>query len=145
MKRYTLMLTLLVLCAAVLAACQSGAPGTLSIDDAWVRAAPAGENSAIYFVINNEAGEADTLMGVECDKAAVAELHMSKMEDGKMTMAHQESVDVPQGQQVVFQPGGLHVMLMNLKEDMTAGQEFDIVLHFEKAGDVTVEASVRAP
>lgn len=145
MKRCTLLLTLLVLCGTVLAACQSGAPGTLSIDDAWMRVAPAGENSAIYFVINNEAGEADTLQSVTFDKAGVVELHMSKMEDGKMTMQHQESVAVPKGQQVVFQPGGLHVMLMNLKEDLTEGQEFDIVLHFEKAGDVTAKASVRAP
>lgn len=150
MKRCTLMLTLtltlLVLCGVVLSACGSGAPGTVSVDDAWARAAKTGENSAIYLVINNEAGEADTLLGVDCAKAAVVELHMSKMDAaGKMTMAHQKSVAVPEGKQVIFQPGGLHVMLLDLQEDLTAGQELDIVLYFEKAGDVTVKALVRAP
>lgn len=146
MKRCTLLLALLVLGLTVLSACQSGAPGTMSIDDVWVRAAPAGENSAIYFVINNEAGEEDRLLSVEFDKAEVVELHLSKMDAaGNMAMEHQESVDVPKGQQVSFQPGGLHVMLMNLQEDLTEGQELDIVLHFEKAGDVTAKASVRAP
>lgn len=146
MIRRSLLFAVLVFIGIAVSACRPSEPGVVSVDDAWIRAAPAGQNSAIYFVLNNEAGEDDTLLSVDFDKAAVVELHMSKMDaSGKMTMEHQENVPVPGGAQVVFQPGGLHVMLMNLKEDLTAGQALDIVLHFEKAGDIPVTATVRAP
>lgn len=145
MKRHTILFAFLMVMGIALSACQPQ-PGAFSVNDAWVRSAPVGQNSAIYFVINNEAGEDDTLLSVDCDKAQVVELHISKMDaSGKMIMEHQENVPIPAGEQVTFAPGGLHVMLMNLNEELVDGQQMDIVLHFEKAGKITTSATVRAP
>lgn len=145
MKRHSILFAFLIILGIALTACQPE-QGPFSVNDAWVRAAPAGENSAIYFVINNETGGDDTLLSVDCDKARMVELHLSKMDaSGKMVMEHQENVPIPAGEQVTFAPGGLHVMLMNLNEDLVDGQEMDITLHFEKAGDIAASAVVRAP
>lgn len=143
-RRHSILYAFLVFLVIVLSACQPAAAGLLTVEDAWVRAAPAGQNSAIYFVIDNRMASSDALLSAECDKAAVVEVHMSKMDaSGKMTMEHQDSVLLPAGEQVTFAPGGLHVMLMNLQEDLTAGQELTFVLYFENSDPVTITAEVR--
>jgi periplasmic copper chaperone A len=96
--------------------------GTLHVNDVWARPAQAGGTSAVYFVIDNKLNRAETLLSAETDAAMVTELHMSSIDsEGTMKMMHQENVPIPSNQQVSFQPGGLHVMLMNLKEDLNEG------------------------
>lgn len=140
-----------ILLALFLAACaptaNSGSPtGKVSIKDAWARPAKAGTTSAIYFVVENPSGQADAMLSVKCDAAMMAEMHMTKTDaSGKSSMMKQESVPVPANGQAKFEPGGLHIMLMNLKQDLTAGQKLSFTLTFEKAGEVQVEATVREP
>jgi len=54
-----------------------------------------------------------------------------------------ESVDVPPGGDATFAPQGAHVMLIGLKAPLKKGASFPAILHFEKAGDVTVEVTVQ--
>ena len=62
-----------------------------------------------------------------------------------MTMVQQENVPVAAGSQVTFEPGGLHVMLIGLTEDLKPGASFKVTLHFEKAGTITLDVPVREP
>lgn len=62
-----------------------------------------------------------------------------------MTMRPVEAVEVPAGARVVFEPGGYHVMVLNLDEALVAGEELPVTLTFEKAGDIEVVAEVREP
>ena len=63
--------------------------------------------------------------------------------NGVMKMTPQERVDVPARGQVSFKPGGLHVMLIGLRQELKPGDKFPVTLRFEKAGDRTIEAVVR--
>lgn len=53
------------------------------------------------------------------------------------------SVEVPAGGQAKFEPGGLHVMLIGLQQDLEAGDHFEISLQFKESGTIAVEVSVR--
>lgn len=147
MKKLTRTL-LLMMIMILLAACApgTGSAGRLSVNDPWARPAKAGANSAIYFIIDNPMPEADALLTARCEAAMMTEVHMtSTSADGKSMMMKQDSVPLAAGGQTRFEPGGLHVMLMELKQDLEPGQTLPVTLTFEKAGEVTVEATVREP
>lgn len=136
----------LLAAAILLVACQGASQGSLEVKDAWARPGTTGGTSAVYFVINNPGGQADKLLSAETDLAEAAELHESSMDaGGTMSMHPQEFIEVPAGEQVSLQPGGLHVMLINLQSDLQPGQNVPLTLHFESAGTITLEAPVREP
>ncbi len=62
-----------------------------------------------------------------------------------MTMSPVEAIDVPANGQVELKPGGYHIMLIGLKQDMKVGDKIKLTLTFEKAGNVIVEAGVMEP
>ncbi|MER3405214.1 MAG: copper chaperone PCu(A)C [Chloroflexota bacterium] len=101
--------------------------------------------SAAYMVIRNEGAQSDRLVRAETDVAETVELHESRMESGVMKMQPVEGIDVPAGGSVELKPGGLHIMLIGLKRELRVGDRVELVLHFEKAGDIAVEAEVRQP
>ena len=128
------------------AACQAPQTRALNVTDAWARPASTGGTSAIYFNIDNPGNTADALLSAEAGVSQMVELHMSSMgEGGVMTMQEQERVEVPAGTLVEFKPGGLHVMLINLTEDLSPDDTFQVTLTFENAGRMTVDVPVRAP
>lgn len=141
MKRL-LLLTLLLL---VLSAC-SPSNGALSVQDAWARQALQGQNGAVYFVIQNDTRTDDALIGAGTDAAASAEAHMSMMDSsGVMSMRMQDAVQVPAGESIVFKPGDLHVMLIDLNRDLQINDTFTLTLRFEKAGEITLQVEVKEP
>jgi len=132
------------LAAAVLIFLLSGCgPKNLQVSGAWARPAAAGDNSAAYFTIDNPTNQADTLLSVASDVADQAELHMTSMENGVMSMTPQVNLVVDANSQVAFAPGGLHVMLTGLKHALKAGDKFDLTLNFEHAGAVKVTVEVK--
>ena len=64
---------------------------------------------------------------------------------GAMKMQQVPSVVVPAGKDLTFAPGAYHVMLMQPKDRslLSDGKRFPLTLHFEKAGDITVEVAVQ--
>lgn len=125
----------------VLAACGAAGSGQFQVRDAWARPGLAGGNSAVFFVIENP-GQADSLLSASGEVAEAVELHMTMMQDGNMQMMHQMNVPVPTGE-TVFAPGGLHVMLIGLKNDLKVGDTFSVTLQFEKAGKQTLTVTVK--
>ena len=124
----------------LLTAC--GAEKGIEIHGAWMRPAGQGENGAVYFVIHNHSSQADELTGVTSD-IAVAEMHESRMNGDIMQMNKVESVSLEPYAEIEFAPGGLHVMLVGLKQDMKVGDEIDLSLHFKNYQDITVRVAVR--
>ncbi|MGE3913654.1 MAG: copper chaperone PCu(A)C [Chloroflexota bacterium] len=128
----------------------TGPAGRLTVQDAWARAATrsadgSGGTSAIYLQVRNPGGQPDRLLGVTSPVAATTEVHRSAIEDGVMQMRPAGPVDVPAGEAVTLQPGGLHIMLMGLQQDLVAGERVEVTLQFEHAGDITVDTEIRAP
>lgn len=118
----------------------------ISIEDPWARPGFQGDNSAVYLVITNSTDQGDGLIGASNDVAKMTEIHLSKMDaEGTMTMERQDLIGIPAGETVTLEPGGLHVMLMNLVSDLNVGDKFELTLEFQRAGDITVEVEVRQP
>jgi len=138
MKRIFMVIWLGVL---LLTAC--GAEKGIEIHGAWMRPASQGENGAVYFVIHNHSSLADELISVTSDIAAAAEMHESKMSGDIMQMNPVESVPLEPYAEIEFAPAGLHVMLVNLKQDVRAGDEIEVILHFKNFEDIKAVVPIR--
>lgn len=130
--------------ALLLAACnQVDKAPALAIDGAWARATlPGQSSSAAYFTITNNGGP-DVLLAVS-SPAGDASLHSTSMANGVMKMRAAQSVDVPADGKLELKPGGMHVMVMGLKQPLVAGSSTPIDLKFEKSGEIHVVAEVKA-
>ena len=113
--------------------------GDLRIAKPWARATVGTSRpAAAYMVIENKGGAADRLVGVSSAKAGMTETHKTEMTDGVMKMKPAGELEIPAGGQVELNPGGLHIMLMKLKEPLVEGESVTIDLVFERAGPVAV-------
>ena len=130
-----------VILTLLLGACQ--AKGGIEVSEAWARTSTQGMNSAVYFVIQNNNAEADELIGAASSLADATEVHESTMEGGVMKMSHIESIMLEPSAKVEFKPGGYHVMLIGLKQDLKAGDEIEITLQFKNSPDVVVKVMVK--
>jgi copper(I)-binding protein len=138
----------LLIALALPAACveaQDYAKGQLSVAQPWSMALPPNAPTvAAYFVITNSSPDTDRLEAVGSPIAGAAQLHEHINQNGLMKMQHVETVDVPAGGTVTFAPMAYHVMLLDLKDRsrLIDGQTFPLTLHFQKAGDLTVDVVV---
>ena len=118
--------------------------GQIEIGHPWSRAAPAGVTGAGYLTLTNKGATADRLVGGRAEIARTVEIHTSTMEDGVMRMRPLPAVEVAPGVEVKLAPGGMHLMLIGLKQPLVAGSRVPMTLVFEKAGEVQVELAVEA-
>lgn len=121
--------------------------GNLEITGGFTRAtlpnAPVGGG---YLSITNTGGEIDRLVSAASPVAGTTQIHEMKMEGDLMKMNElPEGVEIPAGATVALKPGGLHIMLMQLKQPLVEGTRIPLTLTFEKAGSVEVELSVESP
>ena len=114
------------------------------VKDAWARERPSGAIVGGAFVtLHNKEGEIDRLVGASSPIADRVEIHTTVMQGGVMSMLRQEELIVPAGETIVMKPGGFHIMLMGLKENLEKGKTFPLTLNFAKAGDITVMVHVK--
>jgi len=114
----------------------------IEVHEPWMRPAAQGENG-VYFVIHNHAPEPDELIGISADVAEALEIHESKMNGDVMGMHQLVSLLVEAHTEIQFEPGGLHLMLVDLKKDLKVGDEIEITLHFQDFDDIKVLVPVR--
>jgi copper(I)-binding protein len=123
-------------------ACQQAAP--IEVKDAWTRDTVGGTaNAAVYMTITSPS--ADRLVGASAPVANKTDLMTMTNEGGAMGMKYLQAIDLPAGKPVSLNSTGLHVWLAALKRPLKAGQSFQLVLNFEKAGERRVVVSVIAP
>ena len=136
---------LLSACAANSADC-SGLPAggpKIKIESAWMRTAVT-STSAAYLTLTNCSTEPEILRGAESD-AGMASLHLSEMRDGVAVMNEVKGIDLPVGKKVELKPNSYHIMLMNLKREIKAGDPVKLTLIFEKAGRIGITAAAKNP
>ncbi|MGA1554752.1 MAG: copper chaperone PCu(A)C [Ilumatobacteraceae bacterium] len=164
MKMHRHLLPLLA-CALVvpLSACGSD-DDAITIDGAWARPSATGQTTgAVYFRITSEIDDRILAASVPASVAATAEVHEVVMADmsgemsgdmddmsGEMQMTMQEMTDgvaLPAGETVVLEPGGYHIMLLDLAEPLEVGDEVELTLDLGTADDITltVEVAESAP
>lgn len=129
--------------ASALAGGGSSAQPAIAVTDAWVRAVPpVAKNSAGYLVIENTGGD-DVLIGASVNVARVTEMHEMVRSGDALTMRRKVSIPVAAGSRVVLAPGGLHLMLIGLQRPLQSGETLQGVLRFGKSGEVKVQLEVR--
>ncbi|MBK5525963.1 copper chaperone PCu(A)C [Pseudomonas sp. TH06] len=141
---------LIVIAALLVPACFAHAheykAGELEIAHPWSQELPPNAPTvAAYFVISNPGKTDDRLLSVDSPISGKAELHEHVMQGDLMKMQQVPNVSVPAGGKVTFAPMAYHVMLLELKDRslLTDGKRFPLTMHFEKAGEVTVEVAVQ--
>ena len=107
--------------------------------------ASTGLTTAAFASISNPGSEEDRLLRIEAEVAETIELHLSEMKDDVMMMRPVEGIDIPAGETIELKPGGYHIMLVNLQQEIKPGEKYPLTFVFEKAGPLIVEADVRAP
>lgn len=136
---------LVVALAVLLAGCAPSAQAGITVTDAWARpSAMLDRAGAVYMVLHNGSGATDRLLSATTPAAEVVEIHETTMVDGMMGMAPVAAVEVPAGSAMELKPGGYHIMLIGLTEELNVGDTLELTLTFEQAGEVKVTAEVRA-
>jgi periplasmic copper chaperone A len=115
----------------------------ITISNAWARPALQDGNGAIYFLLQNHSALGDELIGVSSNTARAVEIHESRMEGDVMQMRQVSSVPIRGKESIEFGPGGFHVMLIELKKELNAGDEIQVNLHFKNHEDLLVTVPVQ--
>jgi periplasmic copper chaperone A len=138
----------LVLLLVLLAGCNPPAASVIAVESAWGRLSPTTPTAGgMYMLIKNTGTAPDTLLSGKSPACSSIEVHkMVKKADGTMGMALVDKpLEIPAGGQVELKVGDLHIMCINMKADQfKVGANIDLTLVFEKAGEKTVSAEIRA-
>lgn len=134
--------------ALVLAAvCWAGAvqaQALVDVKDAWARATVPGQQGSGAFMTLTAAQDA-VLLGGSSPAAGVVEIHEMVLQDDVMRMRPIASLPLPAGQAVTLKPGGLHVMLMELKAPLAAGSELPLTLRLRDGAGVESSLELQVP
>ena len=131
-----------LLCSTPLGAALAG---DISVDDPFARASAGMAKVGAAFMTLQNAGSDDKLVSATSPVADHVELHGNIKDGDVMRMRSVESIDVPAGGSVQLAPGGVHLMLIDLKEPLKQGETFPLTLTFAQAGAMTIEVPVKAP
>lgn len=158
MSKLTLTLMMLLMAISLMAC--SGAPAPVENQSSTTASesapAPAGPmikvmdsfaragkpNGAVYMHLMNEGNVDDRLVSAQSDVAEAVELHESKMENDVMKMSPVKAVDISAGGSAALEPGGKHVMLMGIKQELAIGDTFELTLNFENSASQTITVEV---
>jgi len=117
--------------------------GSLVIGHPWSRPTASGIPTGVaYLSITNNGPEQDTLIAASTPVAAHVEFHRSSLEAGMARMRPAGALVVLPNATVTAEPGGLHLMLVDLKSPLVAGTSIPLVLQFKSAGAITVQLKV---
>lgn len=166
--RTTITAVVAALAALSLSACGGGDGGPetttgtadtqdVTVTGAWARTtAPSAKTGAAYLTIASDKGDVLTAVAVPATVAAEAQLHEATSgghtsHDGDasapmnttMGMRRVHRIEIPAGHTVRLEPGGYHIMMMQLAAPVTAGQKIPLTLTFQHAGKVTLDAVAR--
>ncbi len=134
-------LSLLILSACVGAGVPQGSPAVI-ISDAWMRLAPGGEGASVYLRLQSRRDLSDALVGASMPAAEAIEIHSMKVEDGMMRMRHLDRVELKSGEEILFEPGGYHLMVVGLEPGVEPGTEVELTLEMQ-SGPIDVWIPVR--
>ena len=138
MRRLALALALL----APVATHAAAQPAGVRAEQPWARAtAPRQTVGGVYVTLTSPVD--DRLLAASSPVAGHAEVHEMTMEGNVMRMRELAGgLKLPAGQAVALAPGGLHVMLVDLKQPLVAGQVIPVQLRFERAAPIDMQVRV---
>lgn len=121
-------------------------PPGIEVDGGWMSmAAVAGDPAAVYFTITNSGEESKMIAAADVAGAGSAALHEMGTWNLQPSMDEVLQLDVPAGESVAFEPGGLHVMAMEPGEELAVGGEAEVTLTFVRGDKCSFPVQIRAP
>lgn len=143
-----MLLKLSTLAAALLfsAGTLAAAADNVAVQDPYVRLAPPGAPATGAFMVIKNGGDKDVKV-VKADNPAskVTEMHNHINDNGVMKMRPVAAIDIKAKGEAVLKPGGLHIMLIDLKTAMKEGDTVPITLGFDDGSSKIVDAKVVRP
>lgn len=120
----------------------AGRVANLLVSGAYARES-SGDEAAVYLTVS-DFGAADRLLRATSVIAADVQIHENRVEGATASMQPLDGLDIPAGGNVELKPGGLHIMLLGIREPLEPGDTVPITLEFEVAGKLALEIPVRA-
>lgn len=117
--------------------------GKYELSNGWVRPGSKGGNSAAYLRITNGTAIDDTLIAISSDISERTSLHESIEKDGLTEMHTIADVSIESGSSMTLEPGGKHIMLMQLNNDVSEGDSVNLNFEFAQAGEKEVTLPVQ--
>jgi len=116
----------------------------VSVIDFYARAVPSGQpNSAAFMTLKNSGTEDRALIDARSSVSKVVELHTHKKEGGMMRMRRVDQITIKAGSETILKPGGLHVMFIGLKQQLTQGDKVDLELIFDNGSRIQLTVPVK--
>jgi copper(I)-binding protein len=115
----------------------------IKIENAWMRTANKGMNAALYFDIKNLTSKDYELVDVSSDIAKVVQIHETFKQGENLGMRKVESITIKSQTTFHLAPGGFHVMVIRLKENLKPGDKKEFTLTFKNHGEIKIIAVVK--
>lgn len=114
----------------------------VSIAETWVKAAEPGTMTAAFGTLENSSDADVTVVSAESSVSPMLELHETVTTDtGQMVMRQVEGgFVIPAGDHLHLEPGGNHIMIMELPEAVKAGDEVTFTLTFSDGSTLEFSA-----
>jgi len=103
----------------------------VSVRDAWVRESPPGvAMMAGYMALRNNTSRSQVLVAARSSDFETVMIHRTIVKDGMASMVHASQIEIAPNASLLFAPGGYHLMLLNPKRTLRAGNRVDVNLEF---------------
>ncbi|MDA1116832.1 MAG: copper chaperone PCu(A)C [Proteobacteria bacterium] len=115
----------------------------MSVEQPWSRATPPGATIGAGFMqLKNAGGTAQRVVGASSPVAGRVEMHVTTREGDVMKMRQVQAFDIPAGGSFELKPGGVHLMLVDLRRPLNKGEKVPLTLKLEKGGELKVDLTV---
>jgi copper(I)-binding protein len=145
-RRIRDMKRMIVVCSIGVMPWSFASAANISVTNAWARATMPGQPvSAAYLEIRSDSDA--KLVAAKSPVIPRVEVHEMSMAGGVMKMRQVKAIPLPKGETVKLEPGGYHIMLMNLKKPIAAGEKIPLTLIVEADGkrqEVKIEAEAKS-
>jgi len=116
----------------------------VSVEHAWVRMPPpAADTAAAYMTLHNEGDEDVVIVRVSSDVSKISTIHLIQKQGAIMRMSMANNMAIPAHGFIKLEPGGMHVMLTDLKQILKPEQVVHIMLELTDGSTIKVVARVR--
>ena len=115
----------------------------VKIENAWMRPANQGMNAALYFDIKNLSSKDYELVDVSSGITKVVQIHETYKQGDNLGMRKVESITIKGKTTFHLSPGGFHVMVIRLKENLKLGDKKEFILTFKNHEKIKIMAQVK--
>ena len=117
---------------------------TIEVSNPYIYKPFVGARSAAgYLIIRNNAHKELNLLQVSTALGRAMLHKTTTTDDGIVKMEHLMEVNIPAGDELIMQPGGIHVMIMGISRPLIVGEKIPAKLKFSNGLEMDIEFTVQ--